>query len=219
MPDSFFDALPAGRQVTTEAATDGCWPGTKEAVSALVLESRREGAWKPARAGLLHAVAPIVSVHMRPAEFFLWRKQSTRLAKMLARTETPREDLGISPGRYADLGSENRTKVRRLVITKVEALACAHYLLGLDKPCTPAELSAWFWPRFGQVAPIAAWLDEEQTGFSARINGHQVRDGVRHDVVASGALIRALDWVHRIGPFNPYGDRPDPVLWPPKGDL
>lgn len=216
MADTLFEALPPGRQTTTVAATEGCWEGTRDMVGAVVHESRNRTSWKPHRAALAHVMAGQPGVHMLPSEFFLWRKMARKLARLLGREETPMDDIGFTTHRYNDLGSESRTKRRGLVISRIEALACAHYVLGFEKPCDPAGLKDWFWPRFGAMTHICAWLDTDPTEFSGQIEGSYVKDGVRQQVVASGALIRALDWVHRFGPVCPYGERPDVVTFPMK---
>lgn len=212
-------SLSSARVATIQEAAAGCWPGTEELIAALVQESRHKGAWKPARAALLSMLAGPGERHMTATEFGIWKKQARQLAKITGRKERPVEDLGMAEKRFAELSSENRHRAKGISISRSEALACAHYLMNLPKPCTPEELKEWFWERFGAFAHVAPLLDMTPLAFSSRINGYWIDDNVRKTVVPEGHFIRALDWIWRFGILNPYGDRPAISFWPDQPSL
>lgn len=216
---STLETLSPVRVAAVQEAAAGCWPGTDELIGALVQESRHKGAWKPARAALLMMLAGPGEVHMTADQFALWKKQARALAKITGRTEKPVDDLGIHPKRFAELGNAERQRTKRIYVSRAEALACAHYLAGFEKPCTPEGLADWFFPRFGAFASVAPLFDLDARAVASRINGYWVDDGVRKDVVAEGYFIRALDWVWRFGILNPYGRRPPVAFWPEQEEL
>lgn len=211
---STLETLSPARQAAVQEAAAGCWPGTEELIAALVAESRHKGAWKPVRAAVLTSTAGPGEQHMTTDQFALWKKQARALAKITGRTEKPVDDLGMNAKRFAELGNANRQRTKKIYVSRSEALGCAHYLMGLDKPCTPAELRDWFWERFGALAHVHPFLDMQAQAFASRINGYWIDDGVRKDVTPEGHFIRALDWIWRFGPINPYGDRPAVAFWP-----
>ena len=113
-----------------------------------------------------------------------------------------------------ELSSAKRQAEKGITVSRSEAMACAHYLMDLPKPCTPEGLADWFWPRFGAFANVAPLFDMQAVAFSSRINGYVIEDGVKKIVVPEGHFIRALDWIWRFGPTNPYGERPGVAFWP-----
>jgi len=211
---STLETLSPVRIAAVQEAAAGCWAGTDELIAALVQESRHKGAWKPARAAVLAMLAGPGEVHMTAEQFGIWKKQARALAKVTGRTEKPADDLGMHPRRFAELSSAERQRTKRIYVSRAEALGCAHYLIGFDKPCTPEGLADWFFPRFGAFASIAPLFDLDARAVAERINGYRIEDGVRKTVVPEGYFIRALDWVWRFGILNPYGERPPVAFWP-----
>lgn len=202
------------RQAAVAHAAAGCWPGTNELIGALVQESRHKGAWKPHRAALINALASVGEVHMTAEQFGVWKKQARALGKINGTKQRAVEDLGMNERRFSELSSAARQKVKGIAVSRIEALACAHYLMNLPKPCEPEGLRDWFWPRFGAYASVAAFFDLKPEAFASYINGYVIEDGVKHEVVPTGAFLRALDWVWRFGPTNPYGTRKAVQFWP-----
>lgn len=209
-----IDTLSPPRQSAIRDAADGCWPETEHLLAEIVEESRRAGAWRPARAALLMMLAGPGETHMTAEQFGVWKKQARNMAKIKGVAEKPVDDLGMAHFRYRELSSASRQKTKGIAISRPEALACAHYLLGFDKPCTPAELADWFYPRFVTFASVAPLLDMTTEAFGWRINGYRIEDGVKKTVVPEGYFIRALDWIWRFGILNPYGTRPAIAFYP-----
>lgn len=208
-----LNALALPRQTEIARAAKGCWSDTSELIGAVVYESRNQGVWRPVRAAMLREMAPMPKVHMTAEQFGLWKKQARALVRITGRTETPQEDLQMSRQRFNQLSSEKTSKMRKIFIRRHEAMACAHYLLNLPKPCEPENVSAWFWDRFNGFASVAPVLDMDIVTFSSRINGYEIVNGVKRPVVADGAFLRALDWVWRFGSMNPYGHREPVSYW------
>lgn len=219
MSTSALSNLPAHRQAAVKKAAEGCWEGTDKLIAVLVEESRHKGAWRASRAAVLRSLDPFDGVHMTPAEFSTWRKQARALAKITGRDETPVQDLGMHPKRFAELGSQERFRNRNMRVSRDEAMACAHYLTGLPKPCTVEELPAWFWPRFGSFATVAPFLSLDARTVAARINGYMIVNDERRIVTPDGSFLRALDWLWRFGPVHPYGERHSVPLWPGQAAL
>lgn len=186
------------------------WEGTQPIVEKLVLESTYRPAWRPVRALATMAMAAQTVDHrthvwMSTAEFqhwhathFEWRRRGPKL----------KDELGIA-------------KTRRLAlrdgaaVTKIEALAFAHYAAGLPLPCelTPDDLADWFAPRFSASEGVAAVLHMKADTLLAKMRGYAMKAGVRVAREPDVTLLRALDWVWRVGPFSPYGARiPAPVF-------
>lgn len=211
---TILDDLPPARRKSVEEAAAGCWEGTDELIAHVVKESLHKGAWRPARASLMAALADPGDQHMSAAQFGLWKKQARRLANLQKRTEKPEEDMGIPLNRFYEMSSPSRRASKGVYTSRAEAMACAHYLLGYPKPCTPEGLREWFNPRFGAMPGVLDAIGLESTAFAARLNGYWIDDGVKKIVVAEGYFIRALDWIWRFGPVNPYGAPPALAFWP-----
>lgn len=206
--------LTENRQAAIKEAANDCWDGTAEIIEAVVRESRNAGAWCPVRAGAMMTMAGPGEIHMTAEQFAIWKKQARNLAKVLGITERPIDDLTMTRDRFSDLGNPRRAERVNARVTRAEALACAHYLAGFPKPCGPDDLADWFFPRFGTFASVAPVLDFEVRAISRRINGYQIVNGERQPFVPEGSFIRALDWLWRVGPVNPYGTRPTLAFWP-----
>lgn len=201
-----FDDLRPNRQKTTAAATDGCWEGTPDLVAAVVGESMGFQAWKPARASVLHTITK-QDVHMTVSEFALWRKLAKGTARILKLPDHPRVALGFSESRYNYLGNAKRSAEKNAVIKKIEAMACAHYLIGEELPFTTETLAAWYWPRFGQLASVADALEITPSWLAENVNGYAIENGERITVTPDPVLMRALAWTWRNGSASPYGER------------
>ena len=209
------------RVVPLQQLTDGTWTGTEEAVASLVQDSMHKHGWRPVRAACLLTLAEINDrdrVWMTPEEFAAWVKVAKAVAKSRKEpTNAAQHDLGLTAGRVYDLQRRERVELRGLKISKVEALACAHYAMGLLKPVPTGDadaLQAWFMPRFGNVTHAASFLDVTDAWLGNRLRGWSLVRGQRKTVLPEGYLIRALDWLYRVGPICPYGDRPTVDLWP-----
>lgn len=222
------EEIMAGRIGTQRVAplqilTAGTWEGTEEAVASLVQESMHKHGWKPVRAGALLNLADLnrKGVWMTPEEFKTWIGIAKALAKQRKEPiAVAQHDLGLTKGRIYDLQRPERVALRGLKISKMEALACAHYVMGFDHPVPPGDadaLSAWFEPRFGNVTNAAAFLDVTDSWLGARLRGWMLSRGNRKVTLPEGFLVRALDWVWRVGPICPYGDRPSVDIWPGQG--
>lgn len=101
-------------------------------------------------------------------------------------------------------------KMRRdglIVISKTEALACAHYAMGFPVPTPPGNTEAfaeWLASRFVAANAVNGWLELSGGYVANRVRGFVLRDGVRHPAPADVGMIRALDWVYRVGPVVPW---------------
>ena len=211
---SYFHSLKPSRQEKVRTAAAGCWEGTDELLAAVVADSQREGSWRPARAALMTMLAGPGEVHMTAAEFAAWKKHARALAKQKKYPMRPQDDLEIDDRRFRELGSQSRQDSKKIRLTRSEALGCAHYILGFEKPCTPEELPEWFRARFGSFSSVAPLFDMRRETIAARINGYKIDDGVRTIVKPEGHFIRALDWIWRFGNLNPYGTRPPISFFP-----
>lgn len=211
----------AHRVVPLQQLTDGTWTGTEDAVAALVQDSMHKHGWRPVRAATLLTMAELNQrgrVWMTPEEFKTWVGVAKAVTKQRKEPlAVAQHDLGLTAGRVYDLQRPDRVALRGLKISKVEALACAHYAMGLPRPVEPGNAEAlmeWFAPRFGAVVNVAAFLDVTDAWLGARLRGWMLTRGERRDAPPEGFLVRALDWVYRVGPVCPYGDRPSVDLWP-----
>lgn len=92
-------------------------------------------------------------------------------------------------------------------IKKVEALAVAHFLLGLPAP--GGCFADWFTARFGLAGPeVSAWLElPARRGVGRPVPGMNLEACLAGDP-PNVALVRALDWLYRAGPLTPFEARP-----------
>jgi hypothetical protein len=88
---------------------------------------------------------------------------------------------------------------------------------GLPLPCpidSGEAFSEWFAPRFGTAGPVSRALELNPKFIPERLNGYVVRDGAREARSPGSTLLRALDWVWRVGPYSPYGQRLPSAAFP-----
>lgn len=207
-PKSHFDRLPGKRQKPVADATKGCWDGTQAIVAEVVHESRGQPVWKPVRAATMLAQNN-ADPFMYPEEFARWRIMAKGLARAMKLVGHPREIMGFSTTYYRDLGNAARCAKKGYRISKVYALACAHFSMGYDAPTDAAGLKPWFWERFAQLASAADALDLDKSALSSYLHGYRLEQGEKVLTPAPPYVIRALDWLWRNGPSSPYGPRPE----------
>ena len=188
-----------------QRAAQGRWSDAETLLGRLAYESARQWSWRPARAGMLVGIQEGPAVWMTVAEFEAWRARfKLRGAKLF-------EVTSIGRHRLASI------RERGEPISRVEALACAHYALGLDQPVASGDVeafAAWAAPRFGAFEALGAWLQVRGDWITDRMRGYDLRGGKRIERTPEGSLIRAMDYVWRVGPSCPYGDRPAARYWP-----
>lgn len=189
--------------------------GTNELVEALVAESTNSmKAWRPVRAATVAALSVERSrgtrTWMTQAEFGAWAQQHFPTGRKTAGL-TMEVAVGITKKRRKSIleGSE---------VTPTEALAMAHFsTLGWARPIMPGNaevFSAWYTPKFGAALPAAMVLEIKDATISDRLRGYALKRGARHERLPEIGLIRALDWLYRVGPFCPYGERPPGAAFP-----
>ena len=93
-------------------------------------------------------------------------------------------------------------------IRKVEALSVYHFLMGWRPPPLvdePESFRIWFEGVFGDAQnPVGDWLElSSQARILDYMRGHTVIMGRTFDRRPGVALVRALDWVRRVGPIVP----------------
>jgi hypothetical protein len=168
------------------------YPGTPELVATIISESKNHPAWRPARAGALMALAEEQPrIWMTQQQFIDWLDVNSWVSR--------RRKEGVS---------------------KVEALACAHYHARFDVPTPPGDVNAfaiWVNDTFGAARRIGEWLDLTNTIITDRMRGFDIDLGRRRVRAPEIDLIRAMDFVARCGPFVPYGIR-EPVEYFPKAE-
>ena len=218
--------LSAVRLKALETLCAGTWDGTDYMVGELVRQSQKKHGWKPARAAMAHGLEASSSdrVWMTPEEFVTWiGVAKARASRLKLGVGHPRKDLGITDGRMYDLMRPERMAQRGLKVRKAEALACAHYALGLPKPVENGDteaFSAWFQPRFGTQQRITEFLGVKAEWIRERLRGWGVNtEGRRVERKVEGYAIRALDWVWHNGPVCPYGERAPVQVWPGQVEL
>jgi hypothetical protein len=204
-------------------ACSGSWGGTAEAVDKLIHESMHVYGWRPARAALLYALADLARpvdygeeepMWMSGPEFARWRAEIKLVAKARKQAMKAQDFLGVSD-----------FQVRLMEKTgapKWIALACAHALFGHDLPVPADDVDAfreWYDARFRAVDRVAAWLGVGHKWLSCRMSGFEMVGGQRAERSPSAGLIRACDWLWRMGPYCPYGPLPPVELWPGQGEL
>lgn len=184
------------------------YPGTHDLAESLVNDSMREQAWRPVRAMAIRAretrAANSGLTWMTTEEFNAWMDTFTRYRRQGACT-----NVGITAGRRrAIMGGEK--------ITPAEALAVAHFRAGLPLPCDleAADFKAWFMPRFAGLTAICETLAIKPKTLASYLHGYSIDHGQRIARKPARAVVRALDWVWKVGPFSPYGERPGAPLFP-----
>lgn len=187
--------------------------GTFEGTDALVARVVKDSAanmpsWRAARAGVAMAIADAASkdhVWMTTAEFAAWFSRFVAPPRPGARLRVSMEEVvGIATHRRRAIMDGAR-------IRKWEALAMAHYAIHGDvlpiAPGDPAAFNAWVTGNFGFVEAIARAVEVEARYISSRMAGYRMVDGQRFARTPEQPIIRALDWVLRVGPYSPYGHR------------
>jgi hypothetical protein len=110
-------------------------------------------------------------------------------------------EVGISR-EMARARIEGRQRVR-----KIEALAIAHHALGFPMPIEAGSVRAfndWFMPRFVTREPLNDWLDLGPGTLGLYLQGYTIKQGKRWDRIPDACMIRAVDWVYRVGPVCPW---------------
>lgn len=204
-----------------EQLTRGRYADAPALVQATLDESKGVFAWRPVRAAALVALAEIEAedrVWMTLEEFAAWRA-THRIDDMRFGYIRTREAIGMASSRIkalvAGLKGEPVTP-----ISVIEALACAHFSMGLKPPVPAGDVEAfseWFGPRFGAVEPLARWLKVRGETITDRLRGYDMRDGRRRDRLPEIDMIRAMDWIWRVGPVCPFGIRQPVEIWPGQG--
>lgn len=136
---------------------------------------------------------------MTPAQFSAWSE----------RFFPPRKQIGDAMAREIgiDKGPAKRRREGSISVSKHEALACAHYALGFPLPTPAGDVEAfarWFGRHFATANSVNLWLDLSNGFISFRLRGYAMRGEERVSTVPDATLIRALDWVHRVGPVAPW---------------
>lgn len=194
----------APRSTTIAAAAAGCFIGTGEIMRALATESSGTPAWRPVRAAAILAMAGEAAkdhVWMTREEFVAFEAVHFPPGKRVKASMI--DEIGIGRGRRYRILSEGAP------ITKIEALAMAHYatIRTLPIPANdPPAFAAWMDANFGSVFPVTETLQLNSKYVYNRARGHEVRGAGRLERLPEAALIRALDWIRRVGPYSPYGD-------------
>jgi hypothetical protein len=203
-----------GRADHLKGLVAGAYVDTGPVVQAIVKESAYHGAWRPVRAAAILAMAAkenVATSWMTAEEFEALVKAAGMEGRRRGSTERLREDLGMTSLRRQKLlnGSAEASKI--------EALACAHLSLRFPMPVPAGDCAAfgrWVMPRFGAVEPVADFLGVRGAYILDRVKGFEITRGERRPRSPEPDLIRALDWLWRMGPVNPFGKAPRPPLWP-----
>jgi hypothetical protein len=199
-------------------STAGTYAGTDKLVTSLIEESKHAHGWRPLRAGILYAQRETAQrnsdadvIYMTGEQFTSWVAEAKALAKARGDGLKPSDVLGVST--LVIKGMKDRG-----VTSKPIALACAHYSVGLPMPIEAGSsraLDDWYRPRFGGTERVAEWLQIAAKTLSNRLRGFELRGGdVRVDREPEAYWVRALDWIHTVGPFCPFGPKPAVDIWP-----
>lgn len=183
--------------------------GTREILDAVLSESNPSPAhgngWRPVRAAAVKAMryteAP-PAVHMTTEEFTAWLERHSMTGR--GSRANLQEQVAISKERKLFILEGARIK-------KVEALAMAHFALGL-RPPVPAGNAGMFkrfvTENFGRPVGLTKVLEVEANSIRQKMEGFRLVRGVAMPRPTDIGLIRAIDWVRRFGPYSPYGDQP-----------
>lgn len=188
--------------------TKDLWDGTADLVTKVLDSSRPPSGWRVPRAAL--AAAAVDRIWMTPEQFKDWLLAQEFLAKK-------RKDP-VKPVLALEIKAQKMDYLRgKRPISKMHALAMAHYAAGLPMPIEPEDTVAfdhWFTENFGITTGAGEFLDVGQSYIGDRVRGYDITRKGRAERLAGPALIRALDWILRMGPFCPYG-APEPIRpWP-----
>lgn len=190
--------------------TKDAWPDAGDLVTKILDESKGVTSWRPARAALLHSaqerswMTPIqLQAFLLSHDFLAKRLGQEKALALLPELKSPKLDYlrGIRP------------------VPKMIALACAHVQACFEMPIPAGDVPAfdrWFTEHFGHAAGVTEFLDVAESYITDRIRGYDMSRTGRQARLAGPALIRALDWVRRMGPFCPFGEGSSPALWPQK---
>ena len=89
-------------------------------------------------------------------------------------------------------------------VPKIMALAAAHYALQLPAPAVDSShvaFAAWFFDRFpsDRIAQLAEHLDCTEETIRKALRGYTLVKGERAPRSPTPQLLRALDWIYRLG--------------------
>lgn len=184
----------------------GSYAGTQEIVERVVKESVGPVSWRPVRAAAAMALAlEGAGAHhcwMTQAEFEAWYLRFASGKRAHVREVEALVGIG-------------HPRMKRLIageaVTKTEALAMAHYaIFGARLPIEAHHaptFAAWYEAHFAATRTPADTLCVAKAYISDRMRGYGIDHGQRVAREPGVALIRALDWMLRVGPCSPYGVR------------
>ncbi|MBU0801377.1 MAG: hypothetical protein KKA05_10320 [Alphaproteobacteria bacterium] len=195
------------RERSIQRLVAGTTPNTRPLLEALLAESTYPANWKPLRAAMeIMVVEDHGRVWMSPEQLTTWKAEAKALCRARGLPTTRIHDhIGMSAAML---------KVRcagSVPVTKLESLACAHFAFGLDLPIAAGDARAfadWFRPLFGGTTQVSRWLGIDHDMIDARMAGFAIRGGKRFERSPEIGMIRALDWLIRIGPITPYSPVP-----------
>lgn len=201
--------------------TFGTYEGTSDLVEILIAESKFAFGWRPARAGLLYALRdcnlPSDTVYMTPERFAAWVDEAKLVSGARGSKMKPSEILGLSNHQIRAMAVGHRDVPATGVTSKMIALACAHYSMGLELPVPAGDaraLDEWFRLRFGGTDRVVQWLGITAKTLSDRLRGYGIRGNKRYERQPEAFVIRALDWLYTVGPICPFGPKPAVDIWP-----
>jgi hypothetical protein len=202
------------RSPAIDAVTGHTALGTREIVEAIVKESGAIPAWRPVRASavlaMAAAAAPKDHVWMTCEEFAAFADRFFPLQKAGGGVKPLAKHIGVAMKR-------RRAIIAGEPVRKIEALACAHYAAGLPLPIAPGDVRAfheWFHGVFGAARAVGIALGISHGYIPERLAGYELAGGARRARSPDEQLIRALDWMRRMGAVSPYGDRLGVPAWP-----
>ncbi len=142
----------------------------------------------------------------RAAASRCWMTAPEFKAIWMAHFHRARERPSGARGVGIEKGVADKIMAGERPVKKVEALAITHFLLGFDEP-SGGNFADWFTARFGFAAPtVAAWLELPERRAAGRpLAGVDLLASLTAGERPSVTLTRALDLLHRAGPFCPFG--------------
>jgi hypothetical protein len=185
-------------------------------IGAAIAQSMNPPCWRPVRAALVLAATEPAKGHrwMTPAEAEAW---------ILRHFPPNRQVRGYGIDAAVGISKNRRRSILDgALVHKAEAMAMAHYgVFGRDRPLledsSPAAFSEWFTANFANARAVGAAIDRTSHFLTERMVGFSIERGVRVPRLADAGTIRALDWLLRVGPHVPYGDRLG-VAFPGQGE-
>jgi len=185
------------RRAALMTAFPHIWPDAHDGLINLADEATREPAWRVMRAAIAHAKKP--GEHMTAVQFAFWLEVNKLVSRRMG-LELPHRALNLSKEEPKAYASGRRPVALTL------ALACAHLHFGLKLPCelTTNDFAAWFTPRFGNAGRISEWLEIKGDRLNDALRGYDLRAEGRAPRLPEPVMVRALDWVARHGPTNPW---------------